>query len=80
MVKIVDQLHIPSEDQIHIYAASLAAGGYTGSANALLALLQENQRLNKWADDFSAAQLKERKCAEDRIAELERVLLVSGGR
>lgn len=33
----------------------------------------EVERLVKWADEFSAAQLHERRCCEDRIKELEKL-------
>lgn len=36
------------------------------------ALQAEVDRLNKWADGFSDAQLKERKLCEDRIQEVQR--------
>ncbi|WP_107495543.1 hypothetical protein [Thalassobius sp. I31.1] len=38
----------------------------------LAAAKAENDRLNKWADGFSDAQLKERKLCEDRIQEVQR--------
>jgi hypothetical protein len=48
-------------------------------AEVIEELIAENDRLNKWADSFSDAQLKERRLAEERIKELERQLAQTKG-
>lgn len=51
-----------------------AAGRFEGclTMSAERALIDEIERLNKWADGFSDAQLKERRLCEKRIQEIER--------
>lgn len=59
-------------DRLRTEAQLARNGNHPVLANSFDLAIAEIDRLNKWADGFSDAQLKERRLCEERIQEIER--------